>query len=57
MNQMNKTNQTNECNQLAIERFASIAKEVVVGCQRFVPRIGRIDFDGIEFFLISRRAM
>ena len=42
---------------LAIEGFPSIAEQIVVACEGFVARIGRIDLDEIEFFLVPRRAM
>jgi len=39
-----------------IEGFASIAEQIVVGRESLVSRIGRIDLDDTEFFLIPRRA-
>jgi hypothetical protein len=42
---------------LAIERFASIAEQIIVGREGFVPRVGRIDLDNTEFLLVPRRAM
>ena len=42
---------------LAVEGFASIAEQIVVRREGFVPRVGRIDLDDTEFFLVPRRAM
>ena len=42
---------------LAIEGFASIAEQIVVRREGLVPRVGRIDLDDTEFFLIPWRTM
>ena len=42
---------------LAIEGFATIAEQIVVARDRFIPRVGWIDLDKIQFFLVSRGAM
>jgi hypothetical protein len=60
--QPNKPNRPNKpeqqvCFVLAIEGFASIAEQIVVRREGFVPRVGRIDLDDTEFFLVPRRAM
>src|SRR3954466_12075629 len=42
---------------LTIQRFASVTKEIIVGREGFVSRVGRIDFNNVEFFLVPGRAM
>jgi hypothetical protein len=40
-----------------IKGFASIAEQIIVGCEGLVPRVRRIDFEDTEFFLVPRRTM
>ena len=56
-NKRDKPNKPEQPPALSIERFSSIAEQIIVGREGFVSRIGGIDLDNIELFLVSWCAM